>query len=66
MWWLPSMLSARHRACLCDNAEVDHRLRVFEVVLDLVEADPNSWLADSVTGPSGRVVREIAIENLSS
>jgi hypothetical protein len=67
MIWATSNLdeasaAAHRRACGCGDANLDHRPRVFEVVLDDAEPDPNGWGDASVMGPSGRVVRELELD----
>lgn len=52
---------ARQRPCNCGDTGRDHRPRVFEVVLDAAEHDPNAS-ANSVMGFVGRVISEVDME----
>ena len=55
--------AAKNRACTCGETRLEHRPRIFEVILDAPEEDPNTYTVNSVMALSGRVVSEIDISS---
>lgn len=51
--------AAMNRVCTCGDGSVDHRPRVFEVVLEGMVEDPNAYTANSVMASRGIIEREI-------
>lgn len=63
VWATPVLADAihasEHRACTCGTATDGHRPRVFEVMLEDPQPDPNAYATASVMSTTGRVVAEV-------